>query len=208
MDTSRLAIDYFYKLVDAYNLIPARLAKVSLNPTDTWYPIRDTLAVIAERAIQLEQQAGPDPLPQKEILLLELTALAGNQDKRQAVYDVTKKIHKLALEAINAILEKEIPRAEREQNYSDLEKLNLVKQRIPFYESWWKDVTPENAKDCAIITPPEIGLPAWYTEVYTNQQHEGVLMPYFFNPDEDDIPSSLDITPAKKTKKNECCLIL
>lgn len=180
-----LAIDYFVKLANVYNMIPADKARVDLEPNEIWYPIRDTLAMIADRSIRLEQQAGSNTLPNKEILLLELTTLAGNKDKKQAVYDMARKIFYLAIEAIKVILDKETPRAESENNESELEEFQNERYKIAYSLESWKKITPANIKNCIIITPHDICLPKWYTELYTNQRHMGVLMPQFFEPNED-----------------------
>ncbi len=174
---------YFEKLLNAYNMIPAYHARVPLKPSETYYPVRDTLGIIADRAIQLEQQAGTNPLPKKEILLLELKAIAGNKDKNKAIYDITKKIHELGIEAIYAHLDKEIHKLESEDKEDEAQKLKKEKKYVDSVDQWIKEhSTSIDGSKCGIIGAPEVCLPKWYREIYNHERCSYLEMWSTFEP--------------------------
>ncbi len=201
MDTNiSLERYYFIKLVEAFNYIPAT-GQQPLHVSEWWHPVRDTLAVIADRAIELEQQKGPNPFPNKEIILLELIAMAGNKDKNRAIYDIVTKINTLAFEAIYARLNKEIG---NEKNEAKLKKLITEKERIEYIESWNKNhATPTDGSECGIVTAPDICLPKWYTDIYTNERCSYLRSYPIFEPIKD---KPQVIHETKQSKKSSCFL--
>lgn len=157
--------DYFERLANAYNLIPAKGARVPLYNSIYHFSERDTLALIAKRMIQFEQGRPSATLyPLKEELIVEIVLLCSNNDKNKAIYDVTKRIEELAMEAIRADFDKDI------ESEKDEKRLGIKKRYRAYIEDNHQKFesrrTPANGFMCRIIGSPADYLPAWYREAY------------------------------------------